>query len=130
MKSNIRTIIILHIMLFFYSFGGVCSKYAAGEEFLSRRFLLYYGIVLFLLAVYAFAWQQIIKRMPLTLAYANKAVSLLWAMVWGILLFREKITPGKIIGAILVATGIVLFAFSDSRDVLKKENLEAEECQQ
>ena len=125
MKSNIRTIIILHIMLFFYSFGGVCSKYAAGEEFLSRRFLLYYGIVLFLLAVYAFAWQQIIKRMPLTLAYANKA-----AMVWGILLFREKITPGKIIGAILVATGIVLFAFSDSRDVLKKENLEAEECQQ
>ncbi|MBR6356558.1 MAG: transporter, partial [Lachnospiraceae bacterium] len=75
MKDHYRTIIILNVLLLVYSLSGVCSKLAAGEAFLSGRFLLFYGIVLFLLAVYAVAWQQIIKRLPLTMAYANKAVS-------------------------------------------------------
>ncbi|MBP3295694.1 MAG: transporter [Lachnospiraceae bacterium] len=128
-KSRFRTIIVMHIMFFIYSFGGVCSKYAAGEAFLSGRFLLFYGIVLFLLAFYAFAWQQIIKQLPLTLAYANKAVSVLWAMIWGMVFFQEKPTTGKIVGALLVAAGIVLFAFSDSWDAQRKQKVE-EKCQQ
>ncbi|MCR5126863.1 MAG: EamA family transporter [Lachnospiraceae bacterium] len=90
---------------------------------------MFYGIVLFLLAFYAFAWQQIIKQLPLTLAYANKAVSVLWAMIWGMVFFQEKPTTGKIVGALLVAAGIVLFAFSDSRDAQRKQKVE-KKCQQ
>ena len=128
MKDHYRTIIILNVLLLVYSLSGVCSKLAAGEAFLSGRFLLFYGIVLFLLAVYAVAWQQIIKRLPLTMAYANKAVSVLWAMVWGIIFFHEEISPGKIIGALLVVGGIVLFAFSDQQEVSKKEEGEEDQC--
>ncbi len=126
MKDHYRTIIILNVLLLVYSLSGVCSKLAAGEAFLSGRFLLFYGIVLFLLAVYAVAWQQIIKRLPLTMAYANKAVSVLWAMVWGIFFFQERLTPGKLIGALLVVAGIVLFAFADTA----AQSGEEEECQQ
>ena len=126
MKDHYRTIIILNVLLLVYSLSGVCSKLAAGEAFLSGRFLLFYGIVLFLLAVYAVAWQQIIKRLPLTMAYANKAVSVLWAMVWGIFFFQERLTPGKLIGALLVVAGIVLFAFADTA----ARSGEEEECQQ
>ena len=59
-----------------------------------------------LLGVYALLWQQVIKRFELSVAYANKAITLLWALVWGILIFHEEITPGKVIGILLVMAGI------------------------
>ena len=44
-----------------------------------------------ILGIYAIGWQQVIKRMPLTTAYANKAVTLVWGLVWGLLLFHEQL---------------------------------------
>ena len=106
----------LHGLLAVYSLSTVLSKLAAGVPFLSLPFCLYYGGVLLLLAVYALGWQQIIKRMPLTTAYASKAVSVIWGLVWGILFFGETLTPGKAAGALLVIGGVVLFAFSDREE--------------
>ena len=83
---------------------------------MSLRFILLYGAVIFLLGVYAVFWQQIIKNMPLTAAYANRAVTVFWGMVWGLIIFREKITFGKAAGAALVIAGIILFAFSDREE--------------
>ena len=66
-----------------------------------------------ILGVYALAWQQVIKRMPLTTAYANKAVTVVWGMVWGMILFGESITPQKVLGAAVIVAGVVLYAFSE-----------------
>jgi drug/metabolite transporter (DMT)-like permease len=100
----------LHILLMMYSFFGIFSKKAAGEDFLSFRFCLYYGIVIMNLAVYAICWQQIIKRMPLVSAFANKAVTVIWGIVWGRLFFGEEITLKKMIGAVIIMLGIIIIA--------------------
>ena len=113
-KEKTKYLIILHILLMVYSCSTICSKMAAGEEFLSLRFCFFYGGVIFLLGVYAVVWQQIIKKLPLTLAYANKAVTVIWGLIWGLLFFGEKITPLKIAGALIVISGIALYAFSDT----------------
>ena len=42
------------------------------------------------------------------MAYANKAVTLIWAMVWGKLIFDERITLSKMAGILLVIAGIVI----------------------
>ncbi len=107
--------VVLHVMLAVYALSSVFSKMAGNESFLSFRFCLFYGLVLLLLGLYAIGWQQIIKRMPLTKAYANKAVSVVWASIYGVIFFRETITPGKVIGGILTISGVVLFAFSDKQ---------------
>ncbi|MBO4901176.1 MAG: transporter [Lachnospiraceae bacterium] len=112
-KSSVIIWIILHILLAVYTLSGVCSKLAAQEAFLSFRFCAYYGGLLFLLGLYALGWQQIIKRLPLTVAYANKAVSVIWACIYGVLFFGEKITAGKIIGGAVTIAGVVLYALSD-----------------
>jgi drug/metabolite transporter (DMT)-like permease len=104
-----KTYILLHLLIAFFSFGGVCSKLAAGERFPSFRFCLFYAGLIFILGVYAIAWQQIIKRLPITVAYANKAVGIIWTMLWGFLLFHEDITPQKIIGSLIVMGGIILY---------------------
>lgn len=112
-KSKIKTLVLLHGMLMIYSMSGICSKMAAGEKFLSFKFCLFYGIIILLLGFYAIGWQQIIKRMPLSTAFANKAVTIIWGLVWGMIFFGEKITIKKIIGILLVVIGIVIFAKAD-----------------
>ena len=74
-----------------------------------------------ILAVYAIGWQQIIKTMPLSVAYANRAVTVAWGMIWGFLIYSEKITSGKIIGSLIVISGVILFAFSDNKAEEKKD---------
>lgn len=108
-----KTLFLLHLMLAIYSMSGICSKKAAGVPFLSFQFCLYYGIVIALLGFYAIGWQQIIKRMPLTAAFANKAVTVVWGIIWGFLFFNEPITLQKLLGAGLVITGIVIFSLAD-----------------
>jgi drug/metabolite transporter (DMT)-like permease len=112
-KSRLKVYVLLHIMLMIYSMSGICSKMAAKQSFLSFKFCLFYGLVIFLLFFYAIGWQQIIKRMPLTVAFANKAVTIVWGLVWGLLFFHETITIGKLIGVLLVVCGIVIYAKSE-----------------
>lgn len=114
-QSDFKTLMGLHGMLMVYSVSGICSKMAAQHAFLSPQFCLYYGLIIFLLGFYAIGWQQIIKHIPLTTAFANKAVTVVWGIVWGVLVFHEPITFGKIVGAFLVISGVALFAKSDVR---------------
>lgn len=105
---HIRYYICLHIILILYSAGGIFSKLASKEEFLSIKFMLFYGIVLINLIVYAFFWQQILKKIQLNIAYANKAVTLIWTAIWGVLIFHESITWNNVLGGIIVLAGVIL----------------------
>lgn len=111
--SSKKVLLLLHLLLMVYSTSGILSKLAAGVPFLSVRFCLYYGGIIALLGIYAIGWQQIIKRMDLTAAFANKAVTVVWGIVWGTLFFGETVTAGKLMGAALVIAGVVLFVRSD-----------------
>lgn len=114
MKTSKKILLLLHLLLMVYSASGILSKLAANAEFLSLRFCLCYAGIIGLLGVYAIGWQQIIKRMDLTTAFANKAVTVVWGIVWGALFFSEAITVGKLIGAALVILGVVLYVQADA----------------
>ena len=114
-KSERRALIGLHLLLAVYSLSDVCSKTAAGAPFMSFRFLFFYGCVLGLLGVYAIGWQQVIRRLPLTVAFANRAVTVVWGSVWGVLFFQEQVSPLRLVGAALIMAGVVLFARADGR---------------
>ena len=112
MRNSAKWFLLLHLMLGVYASSSVCSKLAAQQPFLSVGFILLYGGMLAALVVYAFGWQQVIKRMPLIAAYANRAVTLVWGIVWGVLFFGEGVTPLKLLGAAIVLSGVVLFSLS------------------
>ncbi len=119
LKEKTRTpawvLILLHVSLLFSSLSGVCSKKAGLSEFMSFPFFFWYGLVLVIMFGYAVIWQQILKRMPLTVAYANKPVSLVWGMVWGALIFGERITWNMILGAGIIFIGIFLVVTEDGQ---------------
>ncbi len=121
MKKKIqwKDFLMLQVVFLIYSFTSLTQKLASSflpkdagttEELVWQLFnwklILSAGLVVLLLGVYALLWQQVIKRFELSVAYANKAITLLWALVWGIFIFHEEITPGKVIGILLVMAGI------------------------
>ena len=112
-KPSIKMIFLLHLLIAGYSFGGIFTKLAAGESFLSIKFCLFYGMVVFILFLYAIGWQQIIKHVPLTLAYSAKAATVIWGMVWGALVFGDVLSLNNVLGAAMIMAGIVLYFKSE-----------------
>lgn len=106
--KKINKYIYLHLLLFFYSFCGVFSKLASKYQFLSFKFILFYSISIFILAIYAIFWQQILKKFKLTTAFFNKAITIVWGMILGLFIFHETLKINNIIGAIIVLFGIGL----------------------
>ena len=117
-KPNSRAVVLiaLHVLLLVYSLCGFFSKNASRQPFMSFEFCAFYAGMLAILVVYAIGWQQILKRLPLTVAFANKAITVVWGIIWGAVFFQEAITLPMIIGAIIVMAGIVLFSIADGEE--------------
>ncbi len=107
-KKFIKNIIILQVIILIYTLSTVTAKFASNEEFLSLKFILFYVLEIFILGVYAILWQQIIKKFEISVAYANRAMSLLWSIVWAIVFFGEQITLKNVIGVIIVIIGTII----------------------
>ena len=111
-----KTYLVFHLFLMFYSTGGIIAKLAGRYAFLSVPFVFLYGLQILILAFYAIGWQQFIKRMPLSAAYANKAVTVIWGCIWGVIIFHEHLSVGKVVGCLLVLAGVALYGYADGKD--------------
>ncbi len=112
-KFDIKTFAVLHFILLLYSFVGVFMKLAFKNEFLSLGFFLFAGLAVLFLGIYALLWQQVLKKMPLTVAFTNKAICIVWGMLWGALILGDTITWYKILGSLIVFPGVVLVVSSN-----------------
>ncbi|MBP3197918.1 MAG: transporter [Butyrivibrio sp.] len=100
--------LLLELSVMVYSLSTVAANMASKHEFLSVGYILFFGLDFLILAVYAILWQQIIKRFQLSVAYANKSLTLLWSMLWNYIIFSQGITPGKVAGVVLVMIGVMI----------------------
>lgn len=113
-KKEVKDYLLLNILLMGYSFSGICSKLASNEIVFSWRWSIFYGISVIILFGYAIIWQNILKRLPLVNAYANKAITIIWGIIWGKIFFHEPVTIKKIIGSVILGIGIY-YVISEER---------------
>ncbi len=102
----------LHLNICLFSFTGIFSKLASGR-FASGGLtdpLLY--VFLFCMVancgIYALAWQKVIKRFPLSTAYAHRSVYIIWSQIWAVIIFHERLTAANLIGMLLVFAGVMV----------------------
>ena len=107
-KITIKDILILQVVIAVYTLSTVFAKFASGESFLSFKFIMFYGIEILILGLYAIIWQQLIKKFDISVAYANKAMGLLWSIIWAIIIFKDTITIKNILGVIIVIIGTII----------------------
>ena len=107
-KVHLGWFVFLQVAVLIYTLSTICAKMAGANEFLSLPYLLWMMADVALLGVYAICWQQIIKKLDLSIAYMNKAIGLFWSLGWSALIFNEKITWKNIVGAVIIALGILV----------------------
>lgn len=68
------------------------------------------------MCVYAVLWQQVLKKIPLSVASANKAITIIWGIVFGKIVFDEKIKWNMILGAFIILIGIFILLTEKESD--------------
>ena len=95
---------------FIYTTSGVFSKLASQREFLSPGYIAFLACTVDVLGIYAVLWQQIIKRMDVSLAYMFKGTGVVFGLMLAHFVFGEAITTTNIVGAAIIICGITLYA--------------------
>ncbi len=105
-----RDMLMLHGTLFLYAVVSVFAKLAGLRmgEGLWFQTAVFLGLEVLTLGVYSILWQQVLKRMPLSFAFANKGVCTLWTALFGLIFFGESLTWGKALGILVVLIGVAL----------------------
>jgi multidrug transporter EmrE-like cation transporter len=119
-KRVLGDLLFLQMAVLVYSLDTVCAKFASQNAFLSPGYIFFFGLEFVVLGIYAVLWQQAIKHFQLSIAYANKAMGLLWSMLWSHLIFRQGITPAKVIGVLLVMAGVIVMNMGESGEKSKE----------
>jgi drug/metabolite transporter (DMT)-like permease len=111
-KASAKIVIGLLLVHLVFSTVSIAVKYTSMQEMLSLRYFIGLGIVILILGTYAIVWQQVLKRIDITLAYMFKATGVIFVLLYSVFLFGEPITTWNIIGAAIIVTGITLFVKS------------------
>lgn len=106
-KIGIKQIVLLQAIVVIYTVSGIMAKFASAGETL-EKVILFFGLDLMFLGIYAICWQQMIKIFPLSVAYANRAMALLWSAVWAKIIFGEQIGIKQMLGIALVVVGTLV----------------------
>ena len=107
-EVSLKWFIALHLSLLLNSLAGTASKIAGRQKFLSFKFMLCYMVVLLITFLFALAWQQVLKHMSLTFAFTNKPITIIWGLIWGVMVFHEHVTIKMIIGSAVILLGIMI----------------------
>lgn len=122
MKKKItwKDILFLQAIIVLYTGSSVAAKFASASEWLSASFLFFFFVELGVLGLYAILWQQAIKKFELSIAYASRAMAIIWSMLWAAIIFREKITAWNLVGVVLIIAGTCVLNSRESREEEQK----------
>lgn len=116
-KISVKQILLLQAVIVIYTLSGIMAKFASGGVDI-ETVLFFFGLDFMFLGIYALFWQQLIKKFPLSVAYANRAMALLWSALWAKIIFREPISARQWIGIAVVILGILII---NTEEVAKDE---------
>lgn len=103
--KNIKKYGLLYIAFIIYSGSTICAKFASQQDTMFKV-LVFMGLEVMCLGIYAIIWQQVLKHFSLITAMASKGVVVIFNLIWSVLLFSEIVTLYNIIGAAIIILGI------------------------
>ena len=106
-----QNLLLLAAAFLVYSSESFFIKLASNEETMSISFIMYYGLAICVLGVYAVLWQFALKRIPLSIAFMCKSITLILILLIAHMLFGEMITVNNILGSGIILSGIILLAW-------------------
>lgn len=103
-KSNILFAIFIYTI---FPLSSVFMKLASGNDDLIIK-AIFFCLSIGALGVFSILWQKLLKTVDLTKAYLFKSTTIIWNVIYGIILFSEKITINMIMGIIITTIGVMI----------------------
>ena len=104
----LKQYLFLYIAFAIDSLATVFGKLASGHPTMSLPFLLWYAADIAVLGIFAILWQQILKKMPLSIAYSNRPLVTILGVFYGVFIFGDRLSLTAVIGIIVILAGIYL----------------------
>lgn len=105
---NKKYVIFLILIYIIFPLSSVFMKLASGADILPSK-IIFFGMSIFSLFVFSILWQKIISKINLTTAYLFKSTTIIWNVIYGMLIFKEKILINEIVGILIVIVGLCVF---------------------
>lgn len=102
---------LLCISFLVLSSSGVFLKLASMQDFLSLAYILYFGMTILVMAVYAVLWQNVLVVTPLSIAYLCKSSTIGISLLYAYVLFGEHISFNNILGCLMIIAGIIVLSY-------------------
>ena len=68
------------------------------------------------MGLYAVLWQQVLKKVDLSVAVANKPIALIFTLFWAVFIFKESLSLKTILGIAIVVIGLLVI-YCDKNNV-------------
>lgn len=111
MRLTLKQLLLVFITFIIYAFTGIFTKLASMSQFMSLKYILYFGCILVMLGSYAILWQKVLSFMELSKAFLFKSVSILITLCYSRILFSEHISLTNIIGACVIVSGLIILSW-------------------
>ena len=115
--KRVKQYIALHLCILLFSMTEVFGKFAAitynEEGIRSIKLYVFLMLMLSVCVFYAFCWQKVIRHFDLHIAYANRAMYLVWSQVWAVWIFSEVLETKNYLGLLTVMTGVIVVSLGE-----------------
>ena len=105
-----KQVVALLLVFLLYSFEPIVAKITSRQEINTIAFWLGLTAVFGILGLYAIFWQQLLKQIPLSIAYMFRGSTLIFVLILSVMLLGDIVTLFNGIGALMIVTGIALYA--------------------
>lgn len=116
MNNKIASYSLMYFAFLIYSFSTIFSKYASLEGFLSKEYCFFFFGIIVIMGLYAVLWQQVLKKVDLSVAVANKPIALIFTLFWAVFIFKESLSLKTILGIAIVVIGLLVI-YCDKNNV-------------
>lgn len=112
MKSEVtyKQVLALLGVFLLYAMEPIAAKITSQQEWTTLLFWLGLGTIFGILGLYALLWQQLLKRIRLSVAYMFRGSTLIYVMVLSAIILGEAITIYNCVGAVMIVCGIILYS--------------------
>lgn len=111
-KKNIIWCVFIYMI---FSISSVLMKLASQANDIIPKFILF-GASIGILVFFSLLWQKILQKSDLIKPYLFKSTTIIWGLIFGIMIFGEVVTWNMIIGVILTMIGVIFTVQGGKQD--------------
>ena len=105
---KIKSVLFAIVIYLFFSLSSVFMKFASLQSNMFYK-LVFFGLSILTLGI-------LLNKFDLSKVYFFKATTIIWGMIFGILLFNEEVTINMIIGVVVTTLGVATILTGEKND--------------